>query len=165
MSASPIGFSVSFDNKRVKHLLEVAPIATRLRLRQLIEGAAIDIQREERIQAPVGVHGGSGLRGSIRYQFNAENLEAVVLPVISYAEDVEKGTQPHWTSARSGSSLYQWARLKGINPYAVQRSIARKGTKPHPFVKPTYNKMKPRVERDIASGITKLTEDLNNGRI
>jgi hypothetical protein len=46
---------ISLDDRQVVRLFQRAPGAVTLRLRQLIEGAAIDIQREMRIRAGVGV--------------------------------------------------------------------------------------------------------------
>src|SRR4051794_15076468 len=117
-----IGFRL--DDAQVRRLVQQAPAAVLNRLRQLIEGAAIDIQREMRIQAPAGVGGGAGLRGSIRYKFSPLALRADVGPNVPYAAAVEEGSRAHWVSVREGSPLRRWAKLKGLNPYAVQRSIA-----------------------------------------
>lgn len=161
MPGLKVGFQ--FDATDVQRLFERAPGAVRTRLRQLVEGAAIDVQREERLAAPIAVTG--HLRRQIRYTFSPARLQATVWPDTPYAEAVEKGSRPRWVSVREGSPLRDWAKLKGINPYALQRSIARKGTKAHPFVEPTYDKMKPIVERNIGDGMSNLIEDLNHGRV
>ena len=54
-----------------------------------------------------------------------------VRPESPYAAAVHEGSRPHWAPI---AALRPWAEAKGINPYAVQRSIARKGTKPHPWL-------------------------------
>jgi len=154
---------ISLDDRQVVRLFQRAPGAVTLRLRQLIEGAAIDVQREMRIRANVGVTG--NLRRSVRYTFNAAALRAVIEPAAQYAEYVEKGTRPHMVSVAEGTPLRAWAKLKGINPFALKASIARKGTKAHPFVEPTYKKMKPKVEGDIRRGLIRLVEDMNNARV
>ena len=158
-----VALGVTIDAAGVRRLFERAPGAAQARMRRLIEGAAIDVQREMTIAANVGVTG--HLRRSVRYQFSAPLMRAEVTPEANYAEAVEYGTRPHWVSVKPGSSLYQWARLKGINPYALQRSIARKGTKPHPFVKPTYVKMQPRVVNDVSAGITQFARELDNASV
>ena len=86
-----IGFKL--DDAQVRRLVERAPATCLNRLRQLVEGAAIDVQREMMIQAPVGVGGGAGLRGSIRYTFSAAQLRADVGPNVPYAEAVEQGSR------------------------------------------------------------------------
>jgi len=55
-----------------------------------------------------------------------------------YADFVEYGTKPHWMPIKP---LLKWAETKfgkkeGKNiAYAVQQSIAKKGTVPHPFIR------------------------------
>ncbi len=45
---------------------------------------------------------------------------------VEYGLFAEVDTRPHWTSIRN---LIPWAHRHGINPFALQRKIARKGTK------------------------------------
>lgn len=156
-------FAVSIDDARVVKMLTALPGNLGARVRQLIEGAAIDVQREMRIAAPIAVTG--QLRGSIRYTFSPTNLRAEVMPEAPYAADVEYGTPPHKVSAAPGSSLRAWAEQKGLNPYAVQHAIALRGTKKNPFVEPIYQRMKPTIESDIAAGISALVQEANDGRI
>lgn len=49
-----------------------------------------------------------------------------------YAMAVHEGTPPHYVSPRA---LMPWAEKKGLNPFAVAKSIAKKGTKANPFFK------------------------------
>jgi phage gpG-like protein len=154
---------IRIDDRELRAMLGRAPEVVAVRLRQLVEGSAIDVQREMRIAAPVAVTG--QLRNSITYVLHPRDLRAEIGPNVNYGAPVEYGTKPHRVSVAPGTPLRKWAQLKGINPYALQNSIARKGTKPHPFVAPTYRKMKPRVESDIAKGIAKLVEDLSRGGI
>lgn len=153
--------AISFDAKQVQKLLAIYPARFNSTLKRLIDGAAVDVQRELRVRSPVGATG--NLRRSIRYSFSTGLVEAVVEPEAPYAEAVEYGSRPHWTSAAPGSALARWAKMRGINPYAVQKSIARKGTRAHPFVGPTYRAMKPIVERNITNGISELVQELDNG--
>lgn len=165
MATSGISIDIEIDDAQVRRMVQAAPGLVVKRLRNLVEGGAIDIQGEMRRAAPAGVGGGAGLRGSIRYAFNAMNLSALVAPTVDYAQSVEEGAKPHWTSVAPGSSLRAWANLKGISPYAVQRSIAKKGTKAHPYVKPTYEKMGPVIKRNAERDIASLAKDLNDGRL
>ena len=151
---------ITVDDSQVIALFNRAPEAIRRTIGQLVEGAAIDIQREMRIIAPIAVTG--DLRRSIRYTYSAATLSAVIEPAANYAEDVEQGRKAHFVSVAEGTPLRAWAKLKGINPYALQNSIAKKGTKAHPFVQPTFEKMKPKVENDIASGIARLIGSLTS---
>lgn len=153
----------TIDSAEVRRVFAAYPVQSLRRLGQLIEGSAIDVQREMRIKAPVGYSG--DLRRAIKYRIDPGNLSATIGPDVGYAEAVEKGTRPHWTSVKPGTSLYKWAKHKGISPYAVQRSIAKKGTKPRPFVGPTFTTVKSRVEGDIISGFSRFVEEVNRGAI
>lgn len=158
-----VALGITVDAKQVTELFKRAPEATTRVIRQLVEGSAIDVQRELIRVTPVGVTG--AMRRSVQYKFSATQMQAVIEPNVKYAESVEYGGRPRWVSVKPGTPLAQWARLKGINPYALQHSIARKGTKAHPFVTPTYNKMKPKVLNDIAAGLAQYAKELDNGNI
>lgn len=155
--------SITVDSAGVVSMLTAASEKTALRIGQLVEGAAIAVQREMRLVAPVGVTG--QLRNSIRYVYTPALLSAEVGPQADYAAAVETGSKPHWPPYGDGSSIADWANLKGIPAFLVARSIARKGTKAHPFVKPTYDKMKPVVEEQISVGIRALVEEVNSGSL
>lgn len=49
-----------------------------------------------------------------------------------YGYDVEMGRGPHFVSAKE---LSGWAKSKGLNPWAVSKSIMKKGTKAQHFFK------------------------------
>lgn len=151
--------SITFDDKKVREMLAAAPERTMQTVRQLLEKAGIDVMAEMRREAPVGVTG--DLRRTTHYVFQGD-MAVVVEPTANYAEDVEKGTSPHWVAVEGKDSpLARWAAQKGINPYAVQRSIAKKGTKAHPFIQPTYDIMEPKVQRDFENGIERFIGQLN----
>lgn len=155
--------TITVDTKQVERMLKKAPALTRRRLGQIVERGAIEVQREMRVAAPVAVTG--DLRRSVKYTFNATSLSAVIEPEAKYAAAVENGARPHWPPYRAGTPLAQWAKKKGMNAYLLARSIAKKGTKPHPFVKPTYDKMKPTIERNLQQGVAQLARELDSGRI
>ncbi len=95
-------------------------------------------------------HGGwdtGRLASSIRTELGV--LSATVAPHVSYAIYVHQGTRPHWAPI---SALAPWAERHGINPYAVQASIARKGTKGNPFME--------RAAEGAESGVMKIFKDV-----
>ncbi|WP_151531510.1 HK97 gp10 family phage protein [Rhodococcus erythropolis] len=151
--------TITVDSAQVRKMLEIAPERVRTRLKRVLNVVAVETQREMRIKAQVGVSG--DLRQSIKQEVTGTT--AIVGPTAKYAEAVENGSRPHWTSVKPDTSLYKWAKAKGISPYAVQRSIAYKGTKAHPFVAPTVTLMEPRIQRRFDTEIEKLTEELMNG--
>lgn len=161
--ANTTSMSITVDSAGVVDMLLAASEKTAIRIGQLVEGAAIDVQREMRQEAPVGVTG--QLRNSIRYVYAPALLSAEVGPKADYGAAVETGAKAHWPPYGEGTSLADWANLKGIPVFLVARSIAKKGTKAHPFVKPTYDKMKPVIEEQISVGISALVEEVNSGSL
>lgn len=150
---------LTIDDARLESAFRQAPELISAGLRRLVEGAAIDLHNQERVAAPVAVTG--QLRGSIRYKFMPLSLTAEVGPTVDYAAAIENGTRPHWVSVKPGTPLFRWAKQKGINPFAVQRSIAKKGTKAHPFVMPTFERLAPKIRNDFATGVEALLGGFN----
>lgn len=63
---------------------------------------------------------------SVRTDSSPIPLWARLSPLSNYALFAEEDTRPHWTSV---NNLMGWAHRHGMNPYAIQRKIARFGTK------------------------------------
>lgn len=71
------------------------------------------------------------LRRSVNYKLKQKNENFVItIRYLKYGDYIETGTKPHYAPM---SALKKWAKRKGLNPWAVQQSIAKKGTKPHPW--------------------------------
>lgn len=152
--------TISADSALVQAMLRKAPEQTQATIKELLNVSGTVTMGLMRMNAPAGATG--DLRRGIRYYFKDSETVAVE-PVASYATSVEKGSAPHWVSAKAGTSLWRWATQKGIPVYAVQRSIAKKGTKAHPFMQPTYEQAQPEVQRIFDNGIMALATRLNNG--
>lgn len=85
------------------------------------------------------------LRKSISVDlFETNRTQGVEIgPTQPYGAGVEYGRPPHVVSPKA---LEGWARRRGLNPYAVARSIAKKGTKAHPYLIPSFEAELPNVE-------------------
>jgi hypothetical protein len=57
-------------------------------------------------------------------------MKGVLKNTTNYAAAVDAGSRPHFVSPQS---LKAWAGRKGLNPFAVAKSIAKHGTKPTMF--------------------------------
>lgn len=154
--------AIVVDADAVKRVFQAAPAAAVKRMLQLIEGETIDLQRKIRETGPI--HDGE-YRRSVKYTIDRRDLSGEVGPRVKYAKWVEEGTRPHWTSVKEGTPLRKWADDKGINPWMVQRAIARKGTKEQRVVTKVYNFNHRLVNRNIASGMAKFAQELDRGQI
>ncbi len=103
--------------------------------------------------APVGVTG--HLKDN--WTSNIQRFAGTLRSNQSYGGSVEYGTAPHKVSAEA---LKDWASKKGLNPYAVAKSIAKKGTKANPFLKKTIEEAKNNFEDDLKECINNITKDL-----
>lgn len=72
-----------------------------------------------------------------------------------YLEYVDKGTPPHHPPVRNNHRFQTWAEQNGIDPHALARSIARKGTQAHPFMDRAVQRFNSRA-REVA------TDELEN---
>ncbi len=95
------------------------------------------------------------LRGEIESTFTS--TMGKVFTSTEYAKFVHEGTRPHKVS---GKHLEGWARKKGLNPYAVAKSISKKGTKANPFftraIKKNKNKAMKLFEKEIDKAIDSM---------
>lgn len=76
---------------------------------------------------------------------------------VKYASAVEFGTAPHYVSPKV---LAPWAEKKGLNPYAVSKSIQRKGTKAHPFFQESVDYAEGGINRLFADALINITKDI-----
>lgn len=85
------------------------------------------------------------LAGSITHTISGggANLTSKIGPSVAYGLFVEKGRAPG--KMPPIGAIRGWAARKGINPYMLARAIARKGTKPHPFLVPAFEQNSGRV--------------------
>lgn len=133
-------------------------------INSLLHNASYLVKEEMRKNAPVGVAGtmGQGIQGNIKDSVDAVTKTATIGPDLKrvpYAGYVETGTRPHMPPAGPDSALAQWAEMKGINVWAVAMSIAKKGTKPHPYVEPTYRAVQGPVAVMFQAGIKEFIQE------
>lgn len=80
---------------------------------------------------------------------------------VPYAEDVERGTPPHWISDIDG--LKGWARRKlgdENRAYAVRHSIAKRGTQPQPYMLPAAHAVEGKVPGIMHTAIARAVQRL-----
>ncbi len=87
------------------------------------------------------------LARSISYDTNGEEIDISMLSYGKFLEQGINGTERNVGSIYSFknkkppiSSLQSYAKSRGINVYALQNSIYKKGIIPQPFIEPTLDK-------------------------
>lgn len=112
--------------------------------------AGTDIFRTAVTEAP---HSTGNLQRSMHMEYKPIQVE--VKPSAEYAKYVEFGTKPHYVNP---SALESWAKKKGLNPFAVARSIRMKGTNANPFMERTKDKMEGGIQALFTRALEKITE-------
>lgn len=84
------------------------------------------------------------LQGSINHTITGAgaNLTGKVGPSVAYGLFVEKGTRAHYPPV---GAIRGWAGRHGMNPFALARGIARRGTRAQPFVMPALERNRARI--------------------
>jgi len=118
-----------------------APGMVTAEVKVAIQRALIVLQGSARTFVPKDT---SNLGSQIKTEMTGA-LSGQVVADTEYALFVHEGTKPHWPPI---AAITPWANRHGIPPFLVARSIATKGTKPHPF----FQWAKEATENDV-SGI------------
>jgi hypothetical protein len=151
-------FSASMDGQGVIDLLTEITAGIRPAMVEQLTVVSEIVKTAMKLKAPEGVGGDNGLRGSIDYVLDTVALTSEVKPSAPYGDAVETGSKPHWPPAAPDSALAAWAKLKGINVYALAASIAKNGTRPHPYIVPTYDESGSVVGSTFVAGIKTYLE-------
>lgn len=144
------------DKKELEQAITKAPEQVVYGIRRALRRAGIRAQAGLRREAPVGVSG--ELRREITVK--EKGLSVEVGSESKHNRYVVSGTRPHWVSVRRGSPLRRWAESKGISPYAVQHSIARKGTRSNNYVERYSDKNKNALFNEFATTFRSEIKDI-----
>jgi HK97 gp10 family phage protein len=105
----------------------------------------------------VNVDRGS-LRSSIDYTLETSEREVIgkVIADSKHAIFVEYGTRGYPREFPPSETIIQWALRKGIDEVDASKivwSIYQKGTKEHPFMRPTASKLKLKFARNLQKAL------------
>jgi len=151
-----MAFEIHLENlNEIREVFERFPGIADAEIQDGLERAGKLVTRTEKEEVPIGVS--NQLRQSISMRLIPNNV--TITPNKNYSIFVHEGTRPHFVSINDPRHpLKIWAIKKGLNPYAVQRSIAKKGTRANQFVDRTVRKAEPEVKRifvDVLESIIK----------
>ncbi len=169
MASNGITYEIFMEAAEVERVLgETATMFPRYINSWLVEASNL-VKEEMSSKAPEGVAGvnGQGLKNNIGIEFKPAEMSAEIKPnsSIPYADAVETGSRPHMPPAGPDSALAQWCEMKGLNVWAVAKSIATKGTQPHPYIEPTYQSTKLPVAERFSLGVTQYLERMQYGSL
>lgn len=127
---------------RLQRGLTGAPRALGSETRKAMEASLTLIEGDARKNAPQDTR---RLAGSITYSIRGTGAELTgrVGPSLRYGWFVEHGRRPGKFPPLAAVS--GWARRHGVSPFVVARAIARKGTRPQPFLVPAFEKNRGRI--------------------
>lgn len=122
---------------------------------RIIADAQTTLRRKQNVATGMLVNSGSVKEG-------ADNSIMAGFPTM-YAYFVEFGRKAgKWPPFQA---IYQWVRVTHMTSdpneekslaFLIQRSIGQKGTRPHPFLRPAYEKNKPLLVRVLMKGAAKV---------
>lgn len=162
MSSNGITYQIFMDAAAVEaEFVGAAELFPGYVNRWLLESAMLT-KAEMSANAPEGVAGvnGQGLKNHIGITHDQGAMTVVIKPddSIPYADAVETGSRPHMPPTDPDGALAQWCEMKGLKLWAVARSIATKGTKPHPYIEPTFRTVEPQVGATFGEGVAMYIE-------
>lgn len=122
---------------------------------RIIANAQTTLRRKQNVATGVLVNSGSVKEGR-------DNSIMAGFPT-AYAYFVEFGRKAgKWPPFEA---IYQWVRVTHLTSdpneekslaFLIQRSIGQNGTKPHPFLRPAYEKNKPLIINVLKKGAAKI---------
>lgn len=137
----------------VKKGLNEAPIFFAKNIDKAIHHSIEEVRKNVLDYAPSGA--GNDLR--LRWDTIFKPLYGALISGVKHGIFVHEGTKPHWTSIKN---LADWARLRGLNVYALQRSIAKKGTKANPFLAKAVDAAENKINQFFKEAVEKSLEDI-----
>ncbi len=136
--------------EKVRGLIAKYPTIAKVHVDRAISRILLTVQREATERAPRDT---SKLASG--WDLKVGGFRGALENTSSYAGYVALGTRPHVVPL---SAITPWAERHGVNPVAVQRAIAKKGTQPNPFFDDAVAK-----GSDVADGeIQRAGDDIFN---
>ena len=134
--------------------MERYPAISEKHINRAINRALVRVFGEEKQQAPV--HTGN-LRDNWRLDIG--RFQGSLRSNAPYAKDLHDGSA--LSTFPSGGSLKAWAAKKGLNPWAVAKSIAKRG---HliaiPFLQRAVDIQRDNIDKEFAEALSNITSEI-----
>lgn len=147
---------INIELKNFDKLIEMAekyPQISERYIGNAIQRSLVRIFAEEKKQAPFGVT--ARLRDD--WELKVGRFEGYLKSRAPYALGVHEGTPPHYVAP---SEIKAWAEKRGINPYAVAHSIAKKGTMPNPFFQRAVDLTEDSVNKEFDVALDSIIKEM-----
>jgi HK97 gp10 family phage protein len=78
-----------------------------------------------------------------------------------YGMSIEYGLKAgHRIPVKNNPVFQLWATRRGLNPYAVAKSIEKKGTKAQPFFQPAIDSQKQNADNEFSKAMDKILKEI-----
>ena len=118
-----------------------------------ISRALVRIMGEAKKEAPVGVN--ADLQN--RWNVSMGRFQGTLASGVPYSSYVQFGTKPHFVPI---DAITPWANKKGIPPWAVVKSIAKKGTKANPFMTRALSNAQDGVKEEFSAALSAIMQEI-----
>jgi hypothetical protein len=148
--------TVSVDGlNRLQKLAEQYPETSEKYINAAITTSLTRILGAEKVEAPFGVSG--VLRDN--WRITPGRFTGTLESLAPYAAAVHEGTAPHMVPV---DAITPWANKKGLNPWAVAKSIAKKGTKANPFLQRAVDSVEDGISIDFEKALQSTLDELTS---
>ena len=167
-------FAVKINMRGAAEILKMIPAVADFTSEDFVARAALFIHRRARQLVPVDT---GRLKSDIRMITNLRGIAstASVFTELPYAPYVEEGTKPHFPPPLA---LEGWVRRHGLGAkfagrktstanldrqaaFVIARSIAKKGTKPQPFMEPAADELEADSGKRLVESFNRAKARLN----
>lgn len=147
--------------KQLSDIVSKYPAVSEKHVTKAIQRSLIRIQDKAKKSAPFGTSGSLRQNWVIQMgRFQGALASGAKSNGYPYGTAIEFGTAPHRIPVQGNPQFMLWAQRKGLNPYAVAASIAKKGTKPQPFFQKAADDSEQEIERELDKAINDILEEI-----
>ena len=151
----------------IKGFRQIADLANRFpavaekHVNKAIQRSLIRIQDKGKQYAPFGTSGNLRQNWVLKLgRFEGSLGSGAKANGFPYGSSVEFGTSPHRMPVSTNQPFLLWAQRKGLNPYAVARSIAKKGSKANPFFQKSIDETEEKIDEEFDKAINGILEEI-----
>ena len=140
--------------ERLQKIASQFPEVSEAHINSAILRSLVRIWEKEKQEAPVDT---GNLRD--RSKLDMKRFQGSLSSQMPYALAIENGSRPHFVAIEK---IRPWAEKRGLNPWAIAKTIAKKGTRPNPFFKRTLEGAQEGVDIEFTKALSDIMKELSN---